>query len=71
MEALRAVRDGIRDPHLLAESGEPAFNVKFYVVDAAGRFAGVALRGGDHVRFAVCTENGAELRPCEALLDGA
>ena len=44
--------------------------MKFYVVNAAGEFAGVALYGGDAVRYAVCTENGAELRVCEALLEG-
>jgi hypothetical protein len=32
--------------------------------------AGVALYGGDAVRRAVCIENGAEFRACEALLTG-
>jgi len=48
-------------------------NVKLYVVSAVvsadGECAGVTLYGGEDVAFAVCTENGAELRPCEALLD--
>jgi len=50
--------------------GRPNFNVKLYAVNAAGECAGVALYGGEAVCYAVCTENGAELRVCDALLDG-
>ena len=70
MAALRQILDDTIDPRLLNAHGRPNFNVKFYVVNAAGEFAGVALYGGDAVRYAVCTENGAELRVCEGLLDG-
>ena len=35
------------DPALLNARGVPNFNVKFYVVNAAGECAGVALYGGD------------------------
>jgi N4-(beta-N-acetylglucosaminyl)-L-asparaginase len=69
MAALRQIRDDTIDPALLNARGEPSFNVKFYVVDARGEHAGVALYGGDDVRYAVCSENGAELRRCEALID--
>ena len=55
---------------MLNARGEPNFNVKFYVVNHRGELAGVALYGGDDVRFAVCTEAGAELRQCDALLVG-
>ncbi len=58
-------------PPLLNARGKPNFNVKVYAVNAAGEFAGVAIYGGEHVRYAVCTENGAELRQCDALLDGS
>jgi N4-(beta-N-acetylglucosaminyl)-L-asparaginase len=71
MAALRQILDDTIDPRLLNGHGRPNFNVKFYVVNAAGEFAGVALYGGDAVRYAVCTENGAELRVCEGLLEGA
>ncbi|MGE5245889.1 MAG: N(4)-(beta-N-acetylglucosaminyl)-L-asparaginase [Betaproteobacteria bacterium] len=71
MEALRQVRAGTTDPQLLATDGRPDFNVKFYVVNAQGAFAGVAMYGGDRVQYAVCTENGAELRRCEGLLEGS
>jgi len=70
MAALRQIVDDTIDVSLLNGHGTPNFNVKFYVVNAAGEFAGVALYGGDAVRYAVCTENGAELRVCEALLEG-
>ena len=57
------------DPDLLNTRGLPAFNVKLYAVNAAGECAGAALYGGDAVQYAVCTENGGELRTCEALID--
>ena len=71
MAALRQIRRRHDRPALLNGRGSPNFNVKFYVVNAAGECAGVALYGGDAVRYAVCTENGAELRVCDALLEGA
>jgi N4-(beta-N-acetylglucosaminyl)-L-asparaginase len=70
MAALRQIKDDTIDPALLNARGAPNFNVKFYALNAAGQCAGVALYGGDEVRYAVCTENGAELRACDALLDG-
>ena len=70
MAALRQIVDETIDPSLLNARGYPNFNVKFYVVNAAGECAGVALYGGDAVRYAVCTENGPELRVCAALLPG-
>jgi N4-(beta-N-acetylglucosaminyl)-L-asparaginase len=70
LAALRQIVDDTISPALLNERGTPNFNVKFYAVNAAGEFAGVSLYGGDAVRFAVCTEHGAELPLCEALLPG-
>ncbi len=70
MAALRQIVDDTIAPALLNARGDPNFNVKFYIVNTAGACAGVALYGGDAVRYAVCTENGAELRACDALLDG-
>jgi N4-(beta-N-acetylglucosaminyl)-L-asparaginase len=69
MAALREIQAAAIEPELLNRRGLPNFNVKLYVVNAAGECAGVALYGGDTVLFAVCTENGAELRRCEALID--
>ena len=70
LDALRQICADTVDPALLNSRGQPNFNVKLYIVNAAADVAGVALYGGDDVKFAVCTENGAELRTCEALLDG-
>src|SRR5882672_5202753 len=70
MAALRQIVDDTSCPALLNARGRPNFNVKFYAVNPAGECAGVALYGGEAVRYAVCTENGAELRICDALLDG-
>jgi N4-(beta-N-acetylglucosaminyl)-L-asparaginase len=69
MAALREIQEATVDPSLLNSRGRPAFNVKLYAVNVAGECAGVALYGGEGVQFAVCSENGAELRTCEALID--
>jgi N4-(beta-N-acetylglucosaminyl)-L-asparaginase len=71
MAALRRIKEDTIDPVLLNARGEPAFNVKFYVLNADGEHAGVALYGGDEVSYAVCDANGADLVKCDALLDGS
>ncbi len=70
LEALRRIAARTREGRLLDERGRPRFNVRFYVLDRQGRFAGLALLGGPKVTFAVCTEKGPEVRPCEALFEG-
>ena len=67
--ALRDIRTATVDPSLLNSRGLPNFNVKLYAANAAGEAASGALYGGDDVSYAVCTEHGAELRRCEALID--
>lgn len=72
MEALRRIRANTIEPRLLNDRGEPNFNVKFYILDRTGRYAGVALyAAGDTDRYAVCTENGAEQPMLEPLLEGS
>ena len=39
------------------------------MLNAKGEHAGVTLYGGN-VKYAVCTENGAEHVTCDALLEG-
>jgi N4-(beta-N-acetylglucosaminyl)-L-asparaginase len=71
LEALRRVRAATVEPRLLNAEGNPAFDLKFYVVDRRGRCAGVSLYGvykGRETRFAVATESGAELRSMAFLL---
>jgi N4-(beta-N-acetylglucosaminyl)-L-asparaginase len=65
MEALRRIRDNTVEPRLLDERGQPNFNVSFYIVNARGDFAGVSLKPN---KFAVCTENGPEIRDTTPLL---
>lgn len=71
MEAVRRIRENTIEKRLLNERGLPNFNVNFYVVNKAGEHAGVALYADPtESRYAVCTENGAELAPVEALFEG-
>ncbi len=72
MEALRRIRANTIERRLLNDRGEPNFNVNFYIVDRMGRYAGVALYAADDSsRYAVCTENGAEHAPLDALIEGS
>jgi N4-(beta-N-acetylglucosaminyl)-L-asparaginase len=70
MDALGRIKAATIERRLLNSRGEPNFNVNFYVLNARGDHAGVALYAGPTAVYAVCTENGAESRPIEALLPG-
>lgn len=70
MEAVKRIRANTIEKRLLNERGQPNFNVNFYVVNAKGEHAGVAIYGGERNRYAVCTENGLQLLPIEGLLEG-
>jgi N4-(beta-N-acetylglucosaminyl)-L-asparaginase len=74
LEALRRVVAATREKRLLDAHGRPAFQLTFYVLDKEGRFAGAALYSRiekREARFAVCTENGPEILPCDSLLGEA
>lgn len=66
MEGVRRIRENTIERRLLDEDGEPDFNIRFYVLNRSGEVAGVTLRGEGE--FAVCTENGPEMVPFEALI---
>jgi N4-(beta-N-acetylglucosaminyl)-L-asparaginase len=71
MEALRRVKASTVEKRLLSPDGRPAFGLSFYVISRAGEYAGVTMWGkedGREKQFSVCTENGAELLPCDSLL---
>lgn len=82
MEALRRIRANTVEKRLRKPNGDPSFNVSFYVVNAKGEHAGVALyaesteeRGwageqGKRVRYAVCDANGPRMVPVEGLIQG-
>ena len=59
---------------LLTPEGNPAFQLIFYVVNRKGEYAGVSMygrTGKQREEFAVCTEKGPEILPCEPLFEGA
>jgi len=70
MDALRRVRANTIEKRLLNGRGEPNFNLTFYALNAKGEHAGVALYGGTDATYSICTENGAENRRIEPLLQG-
>lgn len=72
LEALRRVQTNTIEKRLLNDRGLPNFGLSFYILNAKGDFAGVAMYApSERSRYAVCTENGADLLPLEPLLDGS
>ncbi|MEE8147940.1 MAG: hypothetical protein V3T24_10070, partial [Longimicrobiales bacterium] len=71
LAALRRIQENTVEERLLNSRGLPAFDVRFFVLNAAGEYAGVALYGASERTYAVCTENGAEELPLEGLLEGS
>ena len=70
MDALKRIKSATIERQLLNSRGEPNFNVNFYVLNARGEHAGVALYGSQTAVYAACSENGAENRVIEPLLSG-
>lgn len=72
MTVLKRIKDNTIEQRLLNDRGLPNFGISFYILNKRGEFAGVSMysppRRG---RFAVCTENGAQLLSSEPLLEGA
>jgi N4-(beta-N-acetylglucosaminyl)-L-asparaginase len=69
MEALKRIQANTVEKRLLNARGLPNFGINFYMLNAKGEHAGVTLYGGN-VKYAVCTENGAQHVDCDALLEG-
>jgi N4-(beta-N-acetylglucosaminyl)-L-asparaginase len=67
IEALRRVAANTVEARLRNRRGEPNFDLNFYVLNRRGELAGVSMHPG---HYAVCTENGPETRPTEALYEG-
>lgn len=74
MEALRRIKNSTYEKRLLKRDGNPNFYVRFYILNAHGEFAGVAMYdlndNGKKATFAICDENGPQNLPFEALLQG-
>lgn len=74
MAALKRVVANTVEKRLLNSRGKPNFGLNFYVLNAKGEFAGVSLyelSGRSPMQYAVCTEDGAQLKETEALLAGS
>ena len=67
MKALKRVAALTVEKRLLNGRGQPNFNVNYYILDAKGQSAGVALYAS---RYALCTESGPQTLEAEALFPG-
>jgi N4-(beta-N-acetylglucosaminyl)-L-asparaginase len=70
MEALKRIRANTVEARLLNARGNPNFNIRFFVLNKRGEYAGVAMYHAGETKFAVCTENGASAPDLEPLIDG-
>jgi N4-(beta-N-acetylglucosaminyl)-L-asparaginase len=74
MEALRRIKANTFEKRLLKRDGNPNFYVRFYILNARGEYAGVAMYdlndNGKKATFAICDENGPQNLPFDALLQG-
>ncbi len=72
LEACRRIQRNTIEKRLLNNRGLPNFNVNFYVLNAKGEYAGVALYAPNAgSTFAVCDEKGPRLERVEPLLEGS
>ena len=70
MEALKRIRTNTIEKRLLNAKGEPNFNIRFFVLNKKGEYAGVSMYRAGETKYAVCTENGAQALDLEPLLAG-
>ncbi len=71
MAALERIRANTVERRLQNERGLPNFDVRFFILNKAGDYAGVAMYGSGESMFAVCDDNGAREEPLEGLLEGS
>lgn len=70
MEALKRIKANTIEKRLLNAAGNPNFNIRFFVLDKKGGYAGVSMYRAGETKFAVCTEQGAQALDLEPLLPG-
>ena len=68
MTALKRVVRNTIEKRLLNGRGQPNFGLNFYVLNAKGEYAGVAMYEST---YAVCTEHGAQTLKTDALFEGS
>ncbi len=71
LEALKRIRANTVEARLLNSKGNPNFNIRFFVLNKRGEYAGLAMYHAGETKYAVCTENGAQALELEPLLPGA
>ncbi len=71
MAVLKRVSDNTIESRLQNSRGLPGFDLRFFILNKAGDYAGVAMYGSAESAFAVCDENGAREEPLEGLLEGS
>jgi N4-(beta-N-acetylglucosaminyl)-L-asparaginase len=69
MEGLKRIKANTIEKRLQKPNGDPNFGINFYVLNAKGEHAGVAMYGGSS--YAMCDGNGPKTLTCEPLLQGA
>jgi N4-(beta-N-acetylglucosaminyl)-L-asparaginase len=70
MEALKRIKTNTVEKRLVKSNGDPSFNINFYILNAKGDYAGVAMYNEGRQQFAVCDEKGPRTENSEALLPG-
>jgi N4-(beta-N-acetylglucosaminyl)-L-asparaginase len=65
LDVLQRIRKNTIEKRLLDESGNPSFDMDFYMLNAKGEYAAVSFRPST---YAICTENGAQTLPTESIL---
>lgn len=70
MTALKRIQANTVEKRLLNSRGLPNFYVNFYILNAAGGYAGVTMYQDSNARFAICDEKGPQTLQCEGLLPG-
>jgi len=68
MAVLKRIAKNTVEKRLLNARNQPNFGLNFYVLNARGEYAGVAMYEST---FAVCTENGAQIAKTDALFSGS
>ena len=71
LEGLRRIQANTKEKRLLNGRGLPAFNIRFFVLNARGQHAGLCMYASGETSYAVCNESGPELVPLEPLLSGS
>jgi N4-(beta-N-acetylglucosaminyl)-L-asparaginase len=70
LDGLRRIKANTVEKRLLNARGEPNFNIRFFVLNKRGEYAGVSMYSAGETSYALCTEKGPEAPRFEPLLNG-